>query len=157
MIRYPKYRNQKVTYDGHSFASKLEAAVFQILKLREKAKEIEIVQHQAHTYLTKARIHYIPDFKIFNYKINDFAYVEAKGFETPDWKNKLKLWDYYGPAQLEIYRGSSNRPFLDEVRTIKESNCMIQCPSCNHKFTGGMNDSDASTKALGKPATNNNN
>jgi hypothetical protein len=72
-MRFQKYRNQKVQHDGHSFASKLEAAVYQLLKIREKAGEIEIVNHQDHVYLTQARINYIPDFRIFDHKLDDFV------------------------------------------------------------------------------------
>lgn len=153
MIRFPKYRNQKIEHDGRSFASKLEAAVYQILKLREKAREIDIVNHQDHVYLTKSRIHYIPDFRIFDYKLNDFAWVEAKGFETTDWRIKKNLWSFYGPGRLEIYRGSDKKPFLDETIDIKESDCTVQCPACNHKFSGGINDSFGSAKNLAKPTT----
>lgn len=150
-MRFPKYRNQKVSHDGHSFASKLEAAVYNILKLREKAKEIEVVQHQPHVYLTQARIHYIPDFRIFDYKKNDFVFVEAKGFETPEWRIKKKLWSFYGPASLEIFRGSDKKPFLDEVINQKEHDRTIQCPSCNHRFTGGNDDIKPGDENLAKP------
>lgn len=153
MTYFPKYKNHKVQYDGHNFASKLEAAVYQILKLREKAREIDIVNYQSHVYLTKARVHYIPDFRIFDYKINDFAWVEAKGFETPEWRIKKRLWGHYGPGQLEIYRGSEKRPFLDETIKIKENEDTIQCPACNHRFTGGTNDSNTSSEAVGEPTT----
>jgi hypothetical protein len=150
-MRFPKYRNQKVQHDGHSFASKLEAAVYQILKLREKAGEIEIVNHQDHVYLTQARINYIPDFRIFDHKLDDFVWVEAKGFETPEWRIKKKLWGYYGPGHLQIYRGSEKRPFLDETVTLRETELTIQCPSCNHKFNGGINDTHSSVENLGTP------
>lgn len=149
-MRFPKYRNQKVTYEGHSFASKLEAAVFQILKLRQTAKEIEIVKHQDHKYLSQARIQYIPDFKIFDYRVNDFVWVEAKGFETPEWRIKKRLWSFYGPGRLEIYKGSDKKPFLDETVSIKEHDNTVQCPACNHRFTGGINDNTASAEDLAK-------
>ena len=150
-MRFPKYRNQKVQYDGHSFASKLEAAVYQTLKLREKAREIDITNCQQHVYLTQARIPYIVDFRIFDYSINDFAYVEAKGFETPEWRIKKKLWSYYGPGQLEIYRGSEKKHFLDETLKVKESDHTVQCPACNHRFTGGTHDSKPSPENMAKP------
>ena len=88
--------------DGHSFASKLEAAVYQLLMFRERAGEIKIVQLQSRVYLTDSRILYIPDFQCLNLKAENVFFVEAKGFETPDWKIKKRLWEHYGPAPLEI-------------------------------------------------------
>lgn len=101
---------------GYSFASQLEAAVFNILQLREKCGEISDIQHQDHVYLTEARICYIADFKFLDKKTNEYAWAEAKGFETPEWKIKLKLWRYYGPGRLYIYKGSAKRVTLtDEI------------------------------------------
>lgn len=157
MIRFPKYRNKKVQHEGHSFASKLEAAVYQVLKLRQKAGEIDIIKHQDYVYLSQARIPYIVDFKIFDWKLGDFSWVEAKGFETPEWRIKKRLWSYYGPGPLEIYRGSEKKPFLDEVLHLKEHDNTIQCPACNHKFSGVMNDSAASDETVAKPTADNNN
>lgn len=116
MRSFQKYRSKRVAYDGYNFASQLEAAVYEILKLREKCGEIKDIQHQDHIYLTEARICYIPDFKFFDCKYDEYAWAEAKGFETTDWKIKLKLWRYYGPGRLYIYKGSAKRPMLsDEI------------------------------------------
>lgn len=101
-------------YEGHNFASQLEAAVFQILKLREQAGEIKDIQHQDHVYLTEARICYIPDFKFFDVKYDEYSWAEAKGFETPEWKIKLKLWRHYGPGRLYVYKGSAKRVNLHQ-------------------------------------------
>jgi len=116
MRSYTKYRSKRVNYEGHSFASQLEAAVYNLLKLREKAKEIKELQHQDHVYLTNARICYIPDFKFFDVKHDAYCWAEAKGYETPEWKIKLKLWKSYGPGRLFIYKGSAKRITLtDEI------------------------------------------
>jgi hypothetical protein len=40
-------------------------------------------------------------------KSGEFVWAEAKGFETDPWKIKRKLWQYYGPGKLEIYKGSA--------------------------------------------------
>lgn len=110
-----KIGNQKVSLDGYSFASKLEFAVYQILKLREKAGEIKILQVQDHVYLTLARIGYIPDFKCLDLKTSEEFHVEAKGFPNDRWAIKKKLWKFYGPNKLEIWTGSYTNPKLDEV------------------------------------------
>lgn len=110
-----KMGNTKVTQDGYSFASKLEAAVYQILKLREKAGELKILQVQDHIYLTEARIGYIPDFKCTDIVSGCDFWVEAKGYPNEKWPIKKKLWKFYGPGMLEIWGGSYVRPVLLET------------------------------------------
>jgi len=109
-----KYGAQKVSYGGYSFSSKLEAATYQILKLRMVAGEIKSIDCQVCVYLTKARVLYIPDFKC---ELTDgqIIYVESKGFEAARWPTIKKLWLWYGPAPLEIYKGNYDRPFLAET------------------------------------------
>lgn len=110
-----KYHNQKVSYDNFSFASKLEAALYQFLKLREKSGEISDIKCQETVYLTKARIIYKPD---FSFVMNDKkVFAESKGFETSDWRIKRRLWQHYGPGNLEIYKGSAARLTLHETLT----------------------------------------
>ncbi len=93
-----KLGNTRIMCDGYSSASKLEAAVYHHLKLRESAREIEMLQHQSHVHLTEARILYIPDFKCRDPKTEEIFFVEAKGFEARDWKIKKRLWSKYGPS-----------------------------------------------------------
>ena len=100
---------------GYSFASQLEAAVFNLLTLREKSGEISDIQNQDHVYLTDARICYIPDFKFFCKATNEYMWAEAKGFETDVWKIKKRLWKHYGPGKLEIYKGSKKSIQLVEI------------------------------------------
>lgn len=114
-----KFGNQRVQNDSYSFASKLESAVYTMLKARENAGEIEILQVQDHVYLTKARIHYIPDFKCLDKETNEVFWVEAKGYEGEKWPMKKKLWKFYGPGKLEVWKGTHLRPFLDEVVEVK--------------------------------------
>lgn len=108
------YGATQITTDGYSFASKLESAVYTVLKSRQNAGELEIVQVQDHVYLTRARIHYIPDFKCKCLKTGEFFWVEAKGYANDVWPTKKKLWKFYGPGKLEIWKGDFRRPFLDE-------------------------------------------
>jgi hypothetical protein len=114
MKRVNKYKSRRVSYDYHNFSSKLEASVYTILKSRENAGEIRIIQVQDHVYLTEARVLYVCDFKCLNLKTNDFIWVEAKGVEIPTWILKKKLWTFYGPGLLQIYKGSFQRPFIHE-------------------------------------------
>jgi hypothetical protein len=123
--RFFRHRNQKsklgnirVSYDGHSFASKLEAAVYFQLKILLMAGEIEILSFQPRVHLTDARILYIPDFKCRNLKTNEIYFVEAKGFETTDWKIKKRLWEKYGPGPLHIWHGTYLRPLFNKIIQI---------------------------------------
>ena len=113
-----RFGNKRMTCDlGHSHRSKLEGAVCAILQWREKAGELTIVQAEDHIYLSRARIHYIADFKCLDSKTQEFFWVEAKGFANDKWPIKLKLYRVYGPGRLEIWKGSHTRPVLDEVVT----------------------------------------
>lgn len=110
-----KFKNQ-IT---NGFASKLEAALYQHLFLLEKAGEIFEIQTQDHVYLTDARILYIPDFKFKN-KDGIEEWAEAKGYETDVWRIKRRLWSYYGPGRLTVFKGSANKLRIDEVIVPKE-------------------------------------
>jgi len=109
------WKNKKTKLDGYTFASKLEAAVYALLR-QDKTLTI---QTQDHVYLTDARILYIPDFKCTPVEGDPF-WVEAKGFETDVWRIKRRLWKHYGFGKLLIYKGSAARPYLDETLTVTE-------------------------------------
>jgi hypothetical protein len=112
-----KLRNVRIKIDGYSFASKLEASVYGLLKLQAMAREIDIIQHQCKIYLSEAEIGYIPDFKCRDMRTGEVFFVEAKGFETADWKIKKKLWSKYGPAPLHVWSGTCYHPTLREIIT----------------------------------------
>ena len=116
-LRRPKskFRAKRTELDGRSFASQFEAAVYALYKLREKAGEIEILGTQEHVYLTDARINYITDYSFLDLKTGEKVHGEAKGFETPEWKLKLRLYRFYGPCRLEIWKGTYIRPVLHEI------------------------------------------
>jgi Protein of unknown function (DUF1064) len=113
-FRTHKFGAEKATLDEYSFSSKLEAAVYQLLKFRLAAKEIENIEVQQHVYLSDARILYVPDFKCTDREGNSI-YCEAKGFEGERWPTIKKLWKHYGPAPLEIFKGSYKAPQLIET------------------------------------------
>lgn len=118
MRPWPKNRSRnkfgaKRTDDG--FPSKLEAAVFYYLQLRERAGEIKNIARQPQVKLTKAGIGYKPDFKYTDCKTGRDIWVEAKGHETEGYLIRKRLWRYYGPGRLEIFKGHYSRPSLQEV------------------------------------------
>lgn len=121
--RKSKYRNEPTEVDrrcdGYSFQSQLEREVYFILKMRQRVGELEILQVQDHVYLSSAEIEYIADFKCRDLENSEIFWVEAKGFEKPEWRIKLRLWRVYGPGKLEVWKGDHTRPFLHETVVSK--------------------------------------
>lgn len=105
-----KYGNQRTS----GFASKGESDFYQYLCLLEKAGELSGIECQVHVYLTKARINYIADFRALDTKLNELVYYEFKGFQTPEWRLKRKLWTCYGPARLRVFNGKGLRMVMTE-------------------------------------------
>lgn len=100
-----KYRNQKCTYEGHSFDSLGEMNYYKQLKLREFIGEITVITLQEKIYLTKAKILYKPDFTVLD--INGSKYwIDYKGFATSTFQIKKRLWKFYGPGTLHIVKGN---------------------------------------------------
>ena len=105
-----KYGN--VRTDGR--ASKLENAVYQILKFKEKAKLIRDISEQANIDLG-CGIFWKCDFKYYDCVELDIVYAEAKGIETERFRLCMKLWADHGPGKLLIYKGSWKDPRLIKI------------------------------------------
>lgn len=105
MNRRNKYGAKKTVCIGETFDSKLEAAVYWDLKLREKAGNIKALKRQVSIQMTDARILMRPDFSYVDAKSGETIYMEVKGFETEGYKLKKRLWKHYGPGILEIIKG----------------------------------------------------
>lgn len=113
-----KYGAKPTKHAGYSFASKGEAGCFDMLSLLEKAGKIRDIKTQVTVYLTRARIIYKPDFQFEDLDLSETVYAEYKGFETPEWRIKRRLWMHYGPGRLRIYKGRMN--LVEEI--IPETN-----------------------------------
>lgn len=117
-----KYGAKPVTIEGEAFPSKLEGAVYQMLKLRERAGEIRDIRRQSSIVL-KSKCNECGDGPVVwkcDFSFEDAAtgarvYAEAKGVETSDYKKRKRLWKAKPPAKLEIWKGSWQRPKLVEV------------------------------------------
>lgn len=111
-------RNKYMAVRTNGLSSKLEAAVYNILLLRQKAGEIKDIKLQQTVVLQEGgrevRIAWKVDFSFVNKSTGGLEYVEAKGIETSDYKLKLKLWKKNPPAPLEIWKGDYRRPKLVE-------------------------------------------
>lgn len=112
---YVRNATPSTSSDNRSFPSKLERDVYELLLQRQKLGEIKDLQCQIQVHLTKAKILYKPDFKYFNCVNEQTEYAEAKGFETNIWNLKKRLWKFYGPAKLFIYKASGKIIVLSEI------------------------------------------
>ena len=99
-----KYNARPSVIDGKHFASGLEASVYRYLLLSEKNGFLKDLKCQQAVELTDAKIRCKIDFSYFCLKRNALVYAEAKGVETERWLIIKKLYAYYGPAPLEIYK-----------------------------------------------------
>jgi len=114
-----KYNAKKTERSGMWFDSMAEAKLYDWLKLRESNKEITDLKCQVEVRLTQAQILYKPDFSFVENGI--LIYAEMKGFQTPVWRIKRRLWlSGYGPGKLEVWGISASGPFLHEVLEPKE-------------------------------------
>lgn len=104
--------------DGHTYHSALEAAVANMLFADQRAGLLFVIKRQQHIHIFSHGIkigEYWPDFVVRDAKSGEIYWVEAKGFEKPDWHWKLNLWRAGGPGRLFIYKGTWRRPHLDEI------------------------------------------
>ena len=96
------------------FASKGEASLHQILSLREKAGEIKLIKCQQRVHLV-CGIYWKVDFQFYTTKKNRQVWAEFKGFEDARYLLIKKLWACgFGPGELEVWKGSWQRPYLAE-------------------------------------------
>ena len=119
MASFYKNRNKYGAKRTNGFPSKLESAVYDILCLRERAKEICDIKRQQAVVLQDGakdvRISWKIDFAFTNKKTGKLIYCEAKGIRTNDFILKLKLFRKNPPADLEIWQGDYRRPKLIEI------------------------------------------
>ena len=98
-MMYSKFHNKKITTDEGTFDSKYEHEEWCRLKLLERAGEIFELQRQVQFDLiptikttagTLREIKYIADFVYL--EKNVWKVVDSKGFETPEYKIKKRLF-----------------------------------------------------------------
>jgi hypothetical protein len=112
---WPKKKQSKYgAIRTNGMGSKLEAAVYQILKLREKSGAISTIQQQRSVDLGSG-IFWKVDFSFFDKFTNQIVWCEAKGFKGERYRICLKLWRDHGPGPLEIYEGNYKYPILKEI------------------------------------------
>jgi len=103
----PRIRGAKRTElpgQSRSFPSKLEAAAYAELELRQKAGEIsDLTRYPPAVPLTLAGITYNLDFSFYNKVFGVHEWGEAKGMWQDKWKTYFALWPFYGPGPLTIW------------------------------------------------------
>jgi hypothetical protein len=112
----------------NGFASKLESAVHDLLKLFERGGEFSNIKCQPHVRLSRAGIGYKPDFSYTDNKTGETIWVEAKGAETEGYMIRKRLWASYGPGPLHIYKGDYRKPKM--VEAIIPNRNLVACKEC---------------------------
>jgi len=113
------FRNKYGAQRVGGFGSKLEHAVYCLLKERERKGEISEILCQQVVVLQDGdrsrKISWRLDFSFIDKQSGNLCWAEAKGLETEAYKIKLKLFRGKPQGRLEIWKGSYARPYLDEV------------------------------------------
>lgn len=117
-INKSKYNARRTVLAGEdrSFPSRLEAAVFAHCRLREASGEIKDLTRYGTVRLTAAAISYKPDAKATYSETGQEFWIEAKGYDNDSrWRVIKKLWAFYGPGPLEIWKKNSKGIYLEET------------------------------------------
>lgn len=108
-----KFRAQRT----NGFASKLEAAVYDLLKLREREGEFSNLRCQESVELQggsrETRINWKIDFAA-DLPDGQTIYFEAKGVRTSDYVLKLKIFKFRELGIIEVWGGNYRSPSLLE-------------------------------------------
>lgn len=101
-----KYANSPKDFQGITYHSKLEAKYARDLTYRQRAGEIKAWQRQYKISLDVEGKHVCNYFIDFRVEHNDdrLEFVEVKGFETPEWRLKWKLFEALLPT---LYPGAT--------------------------------------------------
>lgn len=94
-----KYKNIRQTYNGYSYASKLEANYAWELDQLKKAGEIRDWRRQEKIEM-RVNGYHVCDYKIdfvIEHKDGSEEFVEVKGFRTKVWALKWKLFEALYP------------------------------------------------------------
>ena len=112
-MAYNKYKNHKVTVDGHPFDSQREARRYKELKLMERAGVIKDLELQPKFELlptirteteTLYKVSYYADFRYTDTKTGGVVVEDVKGYKTKTYilKKKMLLHKYQGIDFREV-------------------------------------------------------
>ena len=94
-----KYGAKQTIRDGKKFPSKLEAAYYERLKLRQKAGEVLFFLRQIPFDIPGGR--YVCDYMVFLTN-GDIDIVDVKGMDTPLSKLKRKAVEEIYPIEIKV-------------------------------------------------------
>ena len=126
-----KYGSKKTQVDGHTFDSKAEARYYEQLKWLLEHKEIKSFRLQPRYTLLESfkkngktfrKIEYIADFEV-KHLDNSIEVVDVKGYETPVFALKRKLFEkLYPDHKLSIvtYNKTHGWIELDKLKKIRK-------------------------------------
>ena len=109
-----KYRAVRTHCGKHAHMSGAESDCCLYFQMLERAGELEIISSQPNVFLTDAKLRIIPDWLI-KYRDGREVYADYKGFETASWGRNRKLWKFYGPRPLEVWKKKGVRFFISET------------------------------------------
>lgn len=95
-MRYSKYNAISTEVNGIKFASKREAARYQMLLLELKAGKITDLTLQP-VFKFPCGIKYVADFKYT--EKGKIVYEDVKGFKPPIFNLKMKCFKYHSPKE----------------------------------------------------------
>lgn len=110
-MRYNKYNNQKFFVDGIQFDSKKEGLRYRDLKLMEKSglivelelqPKFELIPTQKKFGKTYKKVSYVADFAYFDVIEKKYIVEDVKGYRTPDFNIKEKLFILKYDLELKI-------------------------------------------------------
>lgn len=111
---YGKIRHNRVECDGYKFDSQQEKDYYLVLKNKLICGEIRDIKiHPSYTLQEKftkngknyRKIYYSADFAFYDVAKSKYRVIDVKGFETPVFKLKHKLFEYKYPMyELELMR-----------------------------------------------------
>lgn len=118
-VKPPKYKNKKVTIDGITFDSQLEATRYGELKLMERAGMIKDLKLQVEYVLIppqkrsdgkkENKCSYIADFTYIDAITGEFVCEDTKGVKTKEYVIKRKLMLYTFGIEIKEVTNGKNR------------------------------------------------
>ena len=121
-----KYRNEKIQTDDGKFDSRLEYKEWCDLKLLLRAGKISKLQRQVRIklgYSVKCKVHYVADFVYFDNEKNVWIIHDTKGYETPEFKLKLKwLLDSYSGFVFRVSKRNEvveHKPYNENAESFE--------------------------------------
>lgn len=123
-----KYGSKKTEIDGYTFDSQAEARYYEQLKWLLEHKEIKSFRLQPRYTLLESfkkngktfrKIEYIADFEIHHID-GSIEVVDVKGFETPVFSIKRKLFEKAYPYKLSIVTYSKKHGGWIELDKLKK-------------------------------------